>query len=1062
MTLRERLSGIAACLLIIALLLGMPAVLIRVGVNPIPDHLPTFHGLVALLTTPDDGSAALAALGYAGWLLWIVLALMLLAEITAQLRGVQTPDVPGLHLPQLAVRQLVAAAAALFLAAPLVLAHTTPSVAAPPAAAAPQDARTAVSGEHRLPAERKTHAHRPAEHLVRPGDTLSGLAERYLDDAHRWPEIYDATQSVRQPDGRHLTDPDLIGDGWTVRVPYPAADATDPKRPVTERQVRQGDTLSDLAETQLGNANRWPEIYRASEHVRQPGGAHLQNPNLIRPGWTLRIPTPSTSGSKPSTTAKHDAPPTPRQPSPHDHQEPSASHDAEPTPAAPPAPTSPPTTAATRGAPTPASKADRSAPADVPEPTVTAPTAGLEASWILSGLGVGGVVLAGSAYLTLRRRRDQQMRMRAPGSTVPQPEPAIRPVEKTIIAVGAVSADAVRAMDQRLRELASTHIASGRPIPRVETVELTDQRIVLHLSEVADLSEPWTKGSDQRTWSTRHTDACAGGTVEQPAPYPLLVTLGTGDDGHIWLLNLEGLGVIDVAGDRTYGDDLLRYVGAELAVNPWSRDVTIACVGVATEVAPMNVERIRTFDSPEAAAKDVRPEAEATVGRASAVGVSTVAARAAQLADEAWPAQVLLLDGELADDPSMADLLDLTSANPERSATVVLLVADSAVAARDHHVVRVDAHGRLTIPHLGLDLISVGLTPDEAEGCALLLGQADTVVDSTVPEFLPTKEVDEAVATPATDDDGELREGPSTCETLEPHWVSTHTHADPPPAPKFSDSELDVDLADWFAESCDRPRLTLLGPVRVRAHGRAIPKRKPYYTELLAYLALRDNGARPEEVAEAFGLALPSVRTSIKTVRDWLGVNPRTGERHLPEATRSRAAIARGIAVYQVDDLLVDVDLFERLRRRAGRRGPDGTEDLCTALSLVTGRPFDQLRPGGWSWLVDFNTDNAMICAIGDVAHSLVERFLALDEPARARAAAETALLAAPTDPIPKLDLAAVAYHEGHTQEARRIALEVVRDAEVDGLPADLGPRVGAQVLSLIDENRSVAGQVAS
>lgn len=1062
MTVRERLTGTAACLVIVALLAGMPAVLLGVGGNPIPDHLPTFHGLVGLLTTPDDGTVALTALAYAGWLLWIVLALLLLTEIAAQLRGVQIPDVPGLRLPQLAVRQLVAAAAALFLATPLVLAHPTPSVAAPPGRAARQDADVVSrSAHHQVSAGRKAATQRPAEHVVRPGDTLSGLAERYLDDADRWPEIYGATQTVRQPHGRHLTDPDLIVDGWTVRVPHERADVTDPKRPVVERHVHDGDTLSELAETQLGDPNRWPEIYSASEHLRQPDGARLRDPDLIRPGWTLRIPTGSRNSSRQSPATTHEAAPAPRQPAPQEQQKPGGGHDAGPTSPSAAAPTLSPTTAATESTPTASAEADRSVPSDLPEPTVTAPTAGLEAPWILSGLAVGGAVLAGSAYLTLRRRREQQMRTRTPGSSVPRPEPAIRPVEKTIIAAGSVSADAVRAMDQLLRELATTQLASGRPMPQVNTVELTDHEIVLHLTEPADLSEPWTSQTDGRIWRAHYASTQASDDVEQPAPYPLLVTIGTGDDGHIWLLNLEGLGVIDVAGDRTYGDDLLRYVCAELAVNPWSRDVRIACIGAATEVVPMNTERIRTFESAEAAAAEMLIEAEATIARAHEVSALTLTARAAQLADEAWPAQVLLLDSALADASGMADLLDLVAAQPARSATVVLMAAGSIPAA-DHHEIHLDDHGRLTVPHLALDLVSVGLTPDEAEGCALLLSHADAVAESTAPESLAGGEDDHADTTPAAGDRENQHCEPIFDESRQPHRPPTDTRADQAVSNRASDPELDADLAAWFSEPCDRPRLSLLGPVRVRANGRAIPKRKPFYTELLAYLALRENGARPEEVAEAFGLALPSIRTSIKTVRDWLGVNPRTGERHLPEATRSRAAIARGVAVYQVNDLLVDVDLFERLRRRAVRPGPDGIEDLCAALSLVTGRPFDQLRPGGWSWLVDFNVDNAMVCAVVDVAHALVEHFLTLEEPARARAAAETSLLAAPSDPIPKLDLAAVAHHEGHTKEARRLALEVVRDAELDGLPADLGRQIGAQVQVLIGQHEQVADRVAS
>ena len=296
MTLRERLTGTAACLVIIALLAGMPAVLLGVGGNPIPNHLPTFHGLVGLLTTPDDGTAALTALAYAGWLLWIVLALLLLTEIAAQLRGVQTPDVPGLRLPQLAVRQLVAAAAALFLAAPLVLAHPTPSVAAPPGTAAPQNAGRRepqcpspgvrwAEGRHaavgRACRATRRHALRASRALPRRCRPLAGDLRRHPDRPaaprqaphrsrpdRRW---LDGARSAR----REPTSP-TRSDRWSSGTSVTATHCPSSRRPSS------------------ATPNRWPEIYRASEHLRQPDGARLQDPDLIRPGWTLRIPTGST------------------------------------------------------------------------------------------------------------------------------------------------------------------------------------------------------------------------------------------------------------------------------------------------------------------------------------------------------------------------------------------------------------------------------------------------------------------------------------------------------------------------------------------------------------------------------------------------------------------------------------------------------------------------------------------------------------------------------------------------------------------------------------------------
>jgi len=218
---------------------------------------------------------------------------------------------------------------------------------------------------------------------------------------------------------------------------------------------------------------------------------------------------------------------------------------------------------------------------------------------------------------------------------------------------------------------------------------------------------------------------------------------------------------------------------------------------------------------------------------------------------------------------------------------------------------------------------------------------------------------------------------------------------------------------------------------------------------VLSYIALRQRGATTDELATALGYTnLTSVRTAVKAVRDWLGTNPRTGRLHLPAANATEAAKQRGIAAYQVEDLLIDVDLFRRLRVRGQSRGADGIGDLVTALRLVTGRPFDQLRTGGWSWLADTGTDHHMVCAIVDVAHLLCVHFFQAGELDQARAATETALFAAPYDDIPKLDLAAIRKAEGHLEESRRIITEdVCNSIEDDGLPAEIWQRT-VQVLA--------------
>ncbi|WP_199506435.1 hypothetical protein [Geodermatophilus sp. TF02-6] len=76
------------------------------------------------------------------------------------------------------------------------------------------------------------------------------------------------------------------------------------------------------------------------------------------------------------------------------------------------------------------------------------------------------------------------------------------------------------------------------------------------------------------------------------------------------------------------------------------------------------------------------------------------------------------------------------------------------------------------------------------------------------------------------------------------------------------------------------------------------------------------------------------VRQSIAVVRAWLGTDPDTGADYLPSGLTAAAA-----GRYRIDGILVDAEVFRRLRVRGLARGADGMADLCAALDLVTGRP---------------------------------------------------------------------------------------------------------------------------
>ena len=169
--------------------------------------------------------------------------------------------------------------------------------------------------------------------------------------------------------------------------------------------VHPGDTLWDIARTWLGDPHRWTEIYRLNAGHHFPTGGTLTDPDLIYPGWTLRLPDDARPhDARAHNTSRHDAsapkeqrpkesPPRTRSASPPTSPDPSP---AAPSPSTPSAPSEP---SVTSEPPAPL------APSKNPDhPDTTDPTGvDIPGGWI--SLAFATALITASAAAVLRRRR---------------------------------------------------------------------------------------------------------------------------------------------------------------------------------------------------------------------------------------------------------------------------------------------------------------------------------------------------------------------------------------------------------------------------------------------------------------------------------------------------------------------------------------------------------------------------------------------------------------------------------------------------------------------------------
>lgn len=998
------LRGLAAMLVMLALLVGIPVALWALRGNPLPDTGTDLSGLLDRLLAPDtDGSLFLGALTWLGWLAWASFALTVLLEAVSQLRGLPTPRLPALGPQQRAANVLVAAAALLFTvpllsAAPALAANDAPSP--PPAAASvsaplPTTPAASAAGTTHEQTRSAPGAASPARtYTVQPGDTLWQIATDQLADGSRFTEIAQLNYSVTQADGHALTAAHWLTPGWQLTLPGDAAPTAAASTPTDQTVVVEpGDTLWQIAHDQLGDGDRYPDIAAASTGL-QDDGAHLVDPDLIRPGWELTLPrsTAVTAAAAPDTTIPVEPPAAPPITVPARPAPPAAAPEtapAEPAPATtiPSAPAGPPTEA----------PAETSAAATPDQSKDTAPAADSDPVTIRTAGGVGALMAAGLLAL-LGLKRTRQQRRRRPGQRIAMPPPALQPVECELRMVE--DPTGLARVDQALRSLSVLLAEAGQPLPALRVARLVEEDLELYLDGTTVLPAPFLATGDPTIW-TLPADApllAVEELAQVAAPFPSLITLGHDlDDAHV-LLDLEHAAALAVDGDPAASVAVLAAIAAELATSRWADDLQVTVVGCLPQLPDaLGTGRVRHVQTLAEVLPALQRRAETSRKFMAASGLPDLQ-HARSAANQrphsgAWYPEILLL-GAPVDPADRARLEDLLQDLPRVSLAAVT-AADSAPAQWTLTLDPADdgPDAVAVLRPLNLALRPQRLSAQDLDQLLSLLAVAD-LPSQDLPREDPAAPV-LIVAEPSLADLGAQLVSPPSIhlvpapEATEPEAaaadsVDAHQVAVAPVEPGEDDTVEPDDEPGPPTEPA--PLVQVLGPVAVlHARGRLESDRRNQLTEIAAFIALHPgfDHTHLDEAKWPGARNLTNTRNSaISKLRRWLGAAA-DGTEHLPDA-------AGGYRLHP--DVRSDWHLWLELLPD----GPAGasTEALADALELVKGQPFAGVNRRTYAWAE--RDKQEMISAIGDAAHELARRALVDGDATLARQAAAAGLQADP------------------------------------------------------------------
>ncbi len=987
-SLGDILRGLAATAALVGFVIGVPIALFVVA--PIPDTWPSWDGILAALTRPDDGTLLLAAIQLIAWAAWATFTISVLTEVAAAARRVSVPHLPLLGgMQRLAATLVTTAGLLLASSAPLISTAAGPSpvvVTEPMRPAANSHLETTSTTVAEVAASRDpvvpsgaAGIHVPTV-VVQRGDTLWDLAERHLGDGHRYAEILDLNLGRPQADGRALDDAHWIYPGWQLRLPDDATALDQPSlAPATNGTtdtytVERGDTLWDIAAEHLGDPARYAEIAALNRGVPQPHGGALTDSDVIEPGWLLEMP-----GSSAATALDG-----PRE----SIGEPESAGEA---PARVPIddgrlPTDDATAPADGGGPLlddeTTGVGDRTAPFDDVHPTAddadtldgdALDDAEAPSSTHAFYLGLTALAATGAIGELARRRRLQQ-RVRRTGERIalPAEQSPAHDAERTLR--DAAPPLTIPVLKQALLNLASRCYAAERDLPRLAAITLTPSAVALHLTEDdPDPVEPFV-ATDARTWTAPHTAVSDDADIddpERPEPYPALVTLGHTTDGTV-LLNLEAAGTLTLTGDPETAADVLRALVAELATSDLTGRIGLVAGPEFTPLADACDTARLQIATPASLAAQVAQRAAEVARALGGTGMEdTLQARSDRAVGDVWLPLVYVTT------------VEAQGTAPWSGSTVIGLGSTAAggwtLTVHDDHA-SLDCLGlavhpqRLTAPSLAMlvDLLTTAAPPKTADAPTERRALEDETADALA--ALPSPLLAPSVVLPVATGTGQLRInvlGPITIEGL---------------------------------------------PANIGSH---LSRRS---TELLVYLALRGRATGPElDEALWHGQRIDNQTRNSLVYR----TRQRVGADVLP--------IVGPDGIYRLGPTVAcDWTAFQALAHRGLAAGPDGLDDLQAALDLVRDRPLLGIRDQDYTW-AEYDIQH-MISTIADVAHVAAQLQSARGAHRVAIEAATKGLLAEPVSEALQADRISAANAADDLAEARRLR------ARWENMLADLDP----------------------